>query len=125
MEYLIFWAFCGVIIGIPVVVFAKMRKSHEGKAKRLVITLAVHFEVNGKDEKYHEYLNKLRKTLKGLPNEQLSTLSDIKSFYDKKSKKEITGSAITLLSSTAMYVLLDRHLNKSNDNNIPPFILPL
>ena len=56
MGYFIFLGsllgiFLGVIIGIPVVIFAKMRKSHEGKAKQLAITLAAHFEVNGKDEK--------------------------------------------------------------------------
>ena len=128
MEY---WVFLGVlggilaaVIGISIVIYAKTRKSKEEKAKRFAIALAAHFEVNGKDEKYHEDLNKLRKALRGLPNEKLSTLSDIKSFYDKESKKEITGNAIKLLSSATEYVLLDRKLNKSDDNNMPPFIFP-
>ena len=114
----------GVFIGIPVLIVAKLRRSYEEKAKQFAMALAVHFEVNGKDEKYHEDLNKLRKTLRRLPTEKLSTLSDINAFYDKQSKTEITGNAITLLSEAATYVLLDRKLNKSDDSNIPPFIIP-
>ena len=120
-----FFIFLGCLLGIFLgVTFAKIRKSQDGKAKQFAIALAAHFEVNGKDEKYHEDLNKLRKALRRLPTEKLSTLSDIQSFYDDKSKTEITGSAITLLSEAATYVLLDRKLNKSDDSNIPPFIIP-
>ena len=127
MEYWVFLGVLGgilaVVIGISIVIYAKMRKSKEEKAKRFAIALAEHFGVNGKDEKYNKDLDKLRTALRGMPDEKLSTLSDIKSFYDKESKKEITGNAIKLLSSAAVYVLLERKLKK-NDNNMPPFIFP-